>query len=85
MTEDEMGGWHHRPNGHEFKQIQMVKDREAWHTVAKSRTRLSDQTTLICSEPVYVASNKNNCLIFFLALQSLYSRREYGNTSTTKC
>ena len=22
MTEDEMGGWHHRHNGHEFEQTQ---------------------------------------------------------------
>ena len=41
MTEDEMAGWHHRLDGHEFEM-----DREAWsaaiHGVAKSRTRLSD-------------------------------------------
>ena len=31
MTEDEMFGWHHRLNGHEFEQaLKMVKDREAW-------------------------------------------------------
>ena len=34
MTEDEMAGWHHRLNGHEFEQSQeMVKDREAWCAV----------------------------------------------------
>ena len=47
MTEDEMVGWHHRLNGHEFEQIQeMVMDMEAWraavHGVTKSRKRLSD-------------------------------------------
>ena len=32
MTEDEMVGWHHWLNGHEFEQAwEMVKDREAWH------------------------------------------------------
>ena len=41
MTEDEMVGWLHRLNGHEFEQTQeMVKDKEAWraavHGVAKS-------------------------------------------------
>ena len=42
MTEDEMVGWHHRLNGHEFEQARkmVVKDREAWrtavHGVAKS-------------------------------------------------
>ena len=36
MTEDEMVGWHHRLNGHEFEQTpvftnrEIVKDREAW-------------------------------------------------------
>ena len=31
MTEDEMVGWPHQLNGHEFEQLQKtVKDREAW-------------------------------------------------------
>ena len=43
MTEDEMVGWHHQINGHEFEQMQkIVKDREAWCAttdgVAKSWT-----------------------------------------------
>ena len=46
MTEDEMVGWHHRLNGHEFEQILgESKDREDWcsqvHGVIKSRTKLS--------------------------------------------
>ena len=46
MTEDEMSGWHHRLNGHEFEQALGVGDgQEAWraavHGVAKSQT-LSD-------------------------------------------
>ena len=49
MTEDEMVGWHHRLNGHEFVQLQeLVMDREAWHAavceVTKSWTRLSNWT-----------------------------------------
>ena len=39
-TEDEMAGWHHRLNGHEFREL--VMDREAWraavHRVTKNRT-----------------------------------------------
>ena len=32
MTEDEMVGWHHQLNGHEFEQgPEIMKDREAWH------------------------------------------------------
>ena len=31
MTEDEMVGWYHRLNGHEFEQArELVKDSEAW-------------------------------------------------------
>ena len=46
MIEDEMVGWHHRLNGHEFGWTPGVGDgREAWyavlHRVAKSWTRLS--------------------------------------------
>jgi len=49
-TEDEMVGWHHWLNGHEFEQLrEMVKDREAWHdavhAVAKSQMWLRDWTT----------------------------------------
>ena len=47
MTEDELAGWHHRLDAHEFGRLQeLVIDREAWravvHGVAKSWTRLSD-------------------------------------------
>ena len=40
-TEDEMAGWHHWLDGHEFKDR-----RAAVHVVTKSRTRLSDWTEL---------------------------------------
>ena len=48
-TEDEMVGWHHQLNGHEFEQIPGdLMDREGWlaanHGVAKSQTWLSDWT-----------------------------------------
>ena len=43
MTEDEMGGWHHRLNGHEFEQAPGVGDGQgslacAVHQVTKSWT-----------------------------------------------
>ena len=52
MTEDEIAGWHHQLDGHEFEWTPgVVMDREAWraaiHGVAKSRTRLSDWTELM--------------------------------------
>ena len=51
MTEDEMVGWHHWLNGHEFEQAPGDGEGlEAWHAVvhgvAKSRTWLSDWTEL---------------------------------------
>ena len=50
MTEDEIIGWHHQRNWHEFEQtLEMVKNREAWcatvHGLAKSWTWLSNLTT----------------------------------------
>ena len=43
MTEDEMVGWYHQLNEHEFEQsLGDVRDSEAWcaavHRVAKSQT-----------------------------------------------
>ena len=47
MTEDEMVGWHHWVNGHEFEQAMGVGEgQEHWHAavrgVAKNQTRLTD-------------------------------------------
>ena len=51
MTGNEMVGWHHQLDGHEFEQAPGVGEgREAWcaavHVVAKSWTQLSDLTEL---------------------------------------
>ena len=35
MTEDEMVGWHHQPNGHEFEQAMGVGDRQEGCGVVK--------------------------------------------------
>ena len=44
MTEDEMVGWDHRLNGHEFEQaLVMVKDRDAWRAAVPGVTE-SDMT-----------------------------------------
>ena len=47
MAEDEMAGWHHRLDEHEFGELrELVMDREAWrvaiHGVTKSWIRPSD-------------------------------------------
>ena len=49
MTEDEMVGWHHQLDGHEFEQTPgLLIDRKAWHAsvrgITKNRTWLSDWT-----------------------------------------
>ena len=41
MTEDEMVGWFHRLNGHEFEQTQGDNERrEAWHAKFHGATEL---------------------------------------------
>ena len=51
ITEDEMLGWHHQCDGHEFKFRELVMDREAWraavHELAKSQKWLSNWTEYV--------------------------------------
>ena len=40
MTEDEMVGWYHRLNGHEFEQArELMMDMEAWHAIVHGVTK----------------------------------------------
>ena len=49
-TEDEMAGWHHRLNGHEFEWTPGVGDGQGVHGVTKSQTRLLLNWTELKSE-----------------------------------
>ena len=39
MTDDEMAGWHHQLDEHEFEQAPEVGDREAWHAAVHGVTK----------------------------------------------
>ena len=48
MTEDEMVGWHHRLNGHEFEQALGIGDRQAGLACCSPRDgKESDMTELL--------------------------------------
>ena len=75
-TEDEMAGWHHRVDGHEFEWTPGAGDgREAWRAailgVAKSRTQLSNWTELNWWLPV--GSDPQQPQFSILILMPLFS------------
>ena len=68
-TKDEMVGWHHQLDGHEFEQAPGVGDgREAWHTTVHGVTE-SDMTE-------WLNNNKigRDCLSFFTEVFCSYFR-----------
>ena len=60
MTEDEMVGWHHWLNGHEFEQA--LGDSEAWSAAVHGSQRVKHDLTTEQQQPHI------NCLIGYLAL-----------------
>ena len=45
MTANEMVGWHHQLDGHEFEQaLKLMMDREAWHAAVQWGHKELDMT-----------------------------------------
>ena len=68
MIEDEMVGWHHRLDGHEFGQAPgMAMDMGAWraavHGVTKIRTRPSDRPARVATSELLPQGPVGNHLI----------------------
>ena len=80
MTEDEMVGWHHQLNLHEFEEL--VMDKEAWHTaVHGDRVRLDWATELTDSGLIL-----NTQLLYSFCLQNIYSfAKKYLKVNTHLC
>ena len=75
-TEDEMVGWHHWLNGHEFEQVLGVSEgqgslRAAIHGLAKSRIWLSNATTTISVTPLDFSYTLLLCLGCGISMQCL--------------
>ena len=66
MTEDEMVGWHHRPNGHEFEQAPKVGDEQGglaccspWgrkESDTTERLNWTDEYFILYSVPIHIPS-----------------------------
>ena len=75
-TEDEMVGWHHWLEGHEFEQALWVGDGQrslvCWvHGVSKSRTWLSIWTELVCHEVMEL--DAMNLVFWMLSFKPAFS------------
>ena len=89
-TKDEMVGWHHWLNGHEFTQKlhEIMKDGEAWcaavHGVTKSWTLLSGWKTTICIHRHPLWRERRKCIniaIFLLTRSILLFSKSFAGLS----
>ena len=64
-TEDEMVGWHHLLNGHEFEQTPGVKDREAWCAVVHGVTKIEHK---LVTKQQQILENSDTALSPFTTL-----------------
>ena len=76
-TEDEMAGWHHQLDWHDFEWTPGIDDgRAAIHGVTKSRTRLSDWTELNWSSVVWIIFHVHTCVSTCASVSLGYNLRE---------
>ena len=81
LTEDEMVGWHHWLDGHEFEQAwELVMDREAWratvYEVTGSRMQVNDWTEHCIHSRTYIFSHfiKLGWLLQYITYKGLRSQ-----------
>ena len=84
MTEDEMDGWNHWLDGHEFECTQGVSDdQKAWraviHGVTKSRTGLSEWTELNWAEHKIIENHIFVFQILFFLILSFCKNEKSAN------
>ena len=75
-TEDEMVGWHHRLNGHEFEQTPGVIDGQeilaCWSPWGRSQTQLSDWSELPQVSTQYYYEIERESKLLYIPIHSLF-------------
>ena len=61
MTDDEMDGWHHRLNGHEFEQTPEVDDGQGGLACYSSWGRKESDTAVHLGHHRALKTEKKNC------------------------